>query len=73
MVGGTFFDISEGTVLGTMSKFSINTYANEAFKTVISQGKTLADAWQPLIILAAVAAAGLIIGRLVFKAVPGSR
>jgi hypothetical protein len=56
-----------------MGKFSINTYANEAFKTVISQGKTLADAWQPLAILAVVAVAGLIIGRLVFKAVPGSR
>jgi len=72
MMGGTFFEIGEGGVMGIMKKVSLNTYANEALKTVINEGGTLADAWQPLVILAAVAAAGLIISRLIFKAIPGS-
>jgi ABC-type multidrug transport system permease subunit len=73
MVGGTFFEISQGGVLDTMSRFSLNRYANDAMQTVITQGGNLADAWQPLAILAGVAVAGLIIGRLIFKAVPGSK
>ena len=72
MMGGTFFTVAQGSVLATIGKFSLNTYANDALKTVISQGGSLAEVWQPLVILAAVAAAGLIIGRLIFKAVPGA-
>jgi ABC-2 type transport system permease protein len=72
MMGGTFFALQSGSVLATIGKFSLNTYANDALKTVISSGGSLADVWQPLIILAAVAAAGLIISRLIFKAVPGA-
>jgi ABC-2 type transport system permease protein len=73
MMGGTFFVVSPGSVLATIGKFSVNTYANNALKTIISQGGSLADAWQPLIVMIAVAAAGLIIARLIFKAVPGAR
>ena len=72
MVGGTFFEVSGNSVVSTMGIFSLNTYANNALKTVISQGGTLADAWQPILILAAVAVAGLVIARLIFKAVPGA-
>jgi ABC-type multidrug transport system permease subunit len=72
MMGGTFFAVDANSVLATIGKFSLNTYANDALKTVISQGGSLADAWQPLIIMAAVAAAGLIISRLLFKAVQGA-
>jgi ABC-2 type transport system permease protein len=72
MMGGTFFVVDAGSVLSTIGKFSLNTYANDALKTVISQGGSLAEVWQPLVILAAVAAAGLIISRMVFKAVPGA-
>jgi ABC-2 type transport system permease protein len=72
MMGGTFFTLSEGGAVGIMSKLSLNSYANDALKTVITAGGSLADAWKPLVILAAVAAGGLIISRLVFKAVPGA-
>ena len=38
MLGGTFFTISKGTALYTFSKLSVNTYANDAFKTLINNG-----------------------------------
>ena len=73
MIGGTFFQVSEGSVLAAFSKISINTYANRAYHTVITQGGSLGEAWQPLVVMAGVAIAGLIISRLVFRAVPGSK
>jgi ABC-2 type transport system permease protein len=72
MLGGTFFELTEGSLLARIGTFSLNTYANDALKTIITEGGSLADAWQPLAIMAGVAAAGLIISRLIFKAVPGS-
>jgi ABC-2 type transport system permease protein len=72
MMGGTFFKITKGTVLAKIGIFSLNTYANDALNTVISQGGSLAHAWHPLAVLAGVAVLGLIIGRLIFKAVPGA-
>jgi ABC-2 type transport system permease protein len=73
MMGGTFFQVSEGTVLATIGKISINTYANEAFRTVITEGGSLGDAMQPLAVMAGVVVVGLVISRLIFKAVPGSK
>jgi len=73
MMGGTFFEISKGSVLDTMSKISVNTYANRAYKSIISGGGSLGEAWQPLLVMAGVAVAGLIISRLIFKPVPGSK
>jgi ABC-2 type transport system permease protein len=73
MMGGTFFQVSEGSVLATIGKISLNTYANEAFRTVISEGGSLGDTVQPLAVMAGVAVVGLVISRLIFKAVPGSK
>jgi ABC-2 type transport system permease protein len=73
MMGGTFFQVAEGSVLATIGKVSINTYANEAFRTLISEGGSLGDAVQPLVVMAGVAVVGLIISRLIFKAIPGSK
>ncbi len=72
MMGGTFFTVTPGSVLDKIGTFSINTYANEALKTVITKGGSLADAWQPLVVMVGVAAAALIISRVIFKAVPGA-
>jgi ABC-2 type transport system permease protein len=69
MLGGTFFTISKGTTLYTFSKISVNTYANDAFKTLISGGG-FASLGVDIAVLAGVTVAGLIIARLLFKAVP---
>ncbi len=73
MVGGTFFQTSEGSVLATISTFSLNTYANKAYFTIIAQGGSLGDTWSQLVVLAVVAVVGLVISRLIFKAIPGSK
>jgi ABC-2 type transport system permease protein len=71
MMGGTFFTIAKGSVLDTLSKISLNTYANRAYRTIISSGGSLGQAWQPLLVLAGVVIVGLIISRMVFKPVAG--
>ncbi len=73
MLGGTFFEISEGSVLYTISRFSINTYANDAFKTIIARGGSLADLGLELGVLAGVAVVGLGLSRILFRAMPGGR
>jgi ABC-2 type transport system permease protein len=73
MLGGTFFEIPEGSTLYTISRFSINTYANTAFNAVIAQGGSLADAGLELGVLVGVIVAGLILSRILFRAVPGGR
>ena len=73
MLGGTFFEITEGSVLHTISKASLNTYANDAFKTIIVQGGSLADLGLELGVLAGVAAVGLGLSRTLFKIMPGGR
>jgi ABC-2 type transport system permease protein len=73
MLGGTFFEISEGSVFYTLSRFSINTYANSALNTVIAEGGSLANLGMELGILAAVAVVGLILSRAFFKVIPGGK
>jgi len=73
MLGGTFFEIGEGSVLYTISQFSINTYANSAFKTIISEGGSLANLGLELGVMAGVAVVGLVLSRILFKVMPGGK
>jgi len=73
MLGGTFFEIPEGSTLYILSQVSINTYVNSALKTIIAAGGTLNNVAFELAVLTIVIIAGLIISRILFKAVPGGR
>jgi ABC-2 type transport system permease protein len=73
MLGGTFFPVSEGSTLATIGKVSLNTYANDAFRTIIAEGGSLGDTLQPMAVLAGVAIVGLVISRLIFRAIPGGK
>ena len=73
MLSGTFIPVSEGSVMDTLSRFSINTYANDAFRTIIADGGSLADAGNEILVLVGVAAAGLVISRLLFRATQGGK
>jgi hypothetical protein len=57
----------------SLSKASINTYANDAFKTIIAQGGSLADIGLELGVLAGVIIVGLVLSRVLFKVMPGGR
>jgi len=73
MLGGTFFTISQGSFLYTLSKFSLNTYANNAFQALLAEGGKIGDIWYELAVLAGVAVVGIVVSRLLFKAVPGGK
>jgi ABC-type multidrug transport system permease subunit len=73
MLGGTFFQVEPGTILYNLGRVSINTYANEALRKIIAEGGNLGDTIVPLVIFVGVAVIGLIISRLIFKAVPGGK
>jgi ABC-2 type transport system permease protein len=73
MLGGTFFNISEGSFLYTLSQLSMNTYANDAFKVVIARGGSLAAVWYDFVVMAGVTLAGLIVSRLFFKVMAGGK
>ena len=69
MLGGTFFTISKGTTLYTFSKLSVNGYANTAFKTLIDNG-SIAALGIEISVMVGVTLVGLILSRLLFKAIP---
>lgn len=73
MIGGTFFEIAEGTTLYTISRFSINSYANDAFHVILVEGGSLAEVGFELGILAGVMVVGLLVSRLIFRVVPGGK
>ena len=73
MLGGTFFEIAEGSVLYTISRFSLNTYANQAFKTIIAQGGSLADLGLEMGVMGGVIVVGLGLSRILFRVMPGGR
>jgi ABC-2 type transport system permease protein len=73
MLGGTFFAVAKGSVLETIGKFSINTYANTAIRDVINNGGSLSGTGFAFAVMGGVIVVGLVISRLTFKAVPGSR
>jgi ABC-2 type transport system permease protein len=73
MLGGTFFEVTEGSVLDTIGKISINTYANDAMRTVAVDGGSLGDTTLSLVVMAGVVVVGLILSRFLFRAVPGGK
>jgi len=73
MFGGTFFEIAEDSGLFIISRFSVNSYGNQAFTAIIAEGGSLADVGSELGILAGVMVVGLVVSRLLFKAVPGGK
>ncbi|MFC2005015.1 ABC transporter permease [Chloroflexota bacterium] len=73
MLGGTFFEIPENSAIYVLSRASINTYANSAFKTMIARGGSLSDVSFELAVLATVIVVGLVLSRIMFRIVPGGR
>jgi ABC-2 type transport system permease protein len=73
ILGGTFFQAEEGTLFASLGKFSLNTYANDAFVAIISEGKHLTSVWAEIGIILGVAAVALVLSRFLFRAVTGGK
>ena len=69
MLGGTFFPIQEGTVLHYISKLSLNTYINDALKSIVVHNNSLASVWPEILIMAGVIVAGLLLSRYLFRVI----
>jgi ABC-2 type transport system permease protein len=73
MLGGTFFTVTKGSVLEIIGRFSINTYANSAIRSVIESSGSLSGTGLAFAVMAGVTVLGLVISRLAFRAVPGGK
>ena len=71
--GGTFFEIADGTLLDTISKATINSYAIDAMSNLIARGEGLGQQWRPMAVMAGVAAVSLTVARLLFRITPEGR
>jgi len=72
MLGGAFFPIPAGSILEHISRVSINTYANTAFKMLMAGG-SLGDLTLELLTLGGTVVVGLIASRILFRLVSGGR
>ena len=70
---GTFFEITEGSLMHSISRATINAYAIDAMQNIIGNGERLAQQWLEMAVMAGVAAVGLTIARLLFRITPEGR
>ena len=70
---GTFFQITEGTLMHTISRATINAYAIDAMQNIIGRGEHLGQQWLEMAVMAGVAVVGLVIARLLFRVTPEGR
>ena len=70
---GTFFVITEGTLMHSISRATINAYAIDAMQNIIGRGEHLGQQWLEMAVMAGVAAVGLTLARLLFRITPEGR
>ena len=70
---GTFFEITEGSLLDAISRATINAYAIDAMQNIIGRGEHLGQQWLEMTVMAGVAALGLTVARLLFSITPEGR
>ncbi|HEY97365.1 MAG TPA: ABC transporter permease [Dehalococcoidia bacterium] len=73
MFGGTFFQVAKDSAFYSISRISINTYANDAFDTILTGGGSLANVSTDLLVLVGVTVVGLMISRYLFRIVAGGK
>ena len=70
---GTFFEITEGSPLHSISRATINAYAIDAMQNIIGRGEHLGQQWLEMAVMAGVAVVCLIVARLIFRITPEGR
>ena len=70
---GTFFMITEGSLMHSISRATINAYAIDAMQNIIGKGEHLGQQWLEMAVMAGVAAVGLTLARLLFRITPEGR
>ena len=70
---GTFFEITEGSLMHSISRATINAYAIDAMQNIIGSGEHLGQQWLEMAVMAGVAVVGLTVARLLFRITPEGR
>ncbi len=70
---GTFFVITEGSLMESISRATINAYAIEAMQSIIAEGEHLGGQGLEMAVMAGVAVSGLTLARLLFRITPEGR
>ena len=70
---GTFFEITEGSLLHSISRATINAYAIDAMQNIIGRGEHLGQQWLEMAVMAGVAVVGLTVARTLFRITPEGR
>ena len=70
---GTFFEITEGSLMHSISRATINAYAIDAMQNIIGRGERLGQQWLEMAVMAGVAVVGLSAARLLFRITPEGR
>ena len=70
---GTFFQITEGTLMHSISRATINAYAIDAMQNILGKGEHLGQQWLEMAVMAGVAVLGLAVARLMFRITPEGR
>ena len=70
---GTFFEITDGTLMHSISRATINAYAIDAMQNIIGKGQHLGQQWLEMAVMAGVAVVGLTMARLLFRITPEGR
>ncbi len=70
---GTFFQITEGTLMHSISRATINAYAIDAMQNIIGRGEHLGQQWLEMAVMAGVAVVGLVVARMLFRITPEGR
>lgn len=65
--GGTFWDSGTGNVFGVIGKLTVTWWMNTGFDALLVDGKGLGAVATPVLILAVITVAGLVIGRTLFR------
>ena len=70
---GTFFEITEGSLMHAISRATINAYAIDAMQNIIGRGESLGQQWLEMAVMAGVAVVGLAVARVLFRVTPEGR
>ena len=70
---GTFFQITEGTLMHSISRATINAYAIDAMQNILGRGEHLGQQWLEMAVMTGVAVVGLAVARLMFRITPEGR
>ena len=70
---GTFFEITDGSLMHSISRATINAYAIDAMQNIIGPGEHLGQQWLEMAVMAGVAVVGLGLARMLFRITPEGR